>query len=183
MASINTVTEGLYMLRELIPNWDISQQTIKVWVLALKDLTDAQVIFAFEKYITHSTSDFNKIPRPGDLRKIIETAESTTWDQAFREIQSKAHYCLYPVFSAGKVHEVEWSSPEVREAMYRMGGPESFVKLEEDNLGTARAQFRQIWQNMEHKARIGNLPALAAADNHLIAEHVSNLAKKMGFNS
>lgn len=50
-------------------------------------------------------------------------------------------------------------------------------RLEEDSLGTARAQFRQIWQNMEHKARIGNLPALAAAENHLIAEQASNLAK------
>lgn len=190
MASKKTVLEGLYMLRELIPNWDISQQTAKVWELALKDLNDEQVTFAFEAYLTHSTSDYNRIPRPGDLRKLVQTAQGMTWDQAFEEITGKAYYCLNPVWHGGKFQEVQWSTPQVRAAMYRMGGPEFFASLQSSGVNTAKAQFRQVWENMEQRASLDSTLQLASGqDRKLIANEktgqtldVSALVEKMGMN-
>lgn len=190
MASTKIILEGLYMLRELIPNWDITQQTVKVWELALKDLSDQQVTFAFEAYITHSVSDYNRIPRPGDLRKLVEAAEAISWDQAFEEIQAKAHSCLYPFFSGGRFHEVTWSTPDVRTAMYRMGGPEFFAELQSGNLNTARAQFRQVWENMERRSSIEKAHGLLnSAESHNIKGpeqgqqiDLAAIAQKMGMN-
>jgi len=162
MGSLNKITEGLYMLRELIPNWNISEQTVKVWALALRDLSDEQITFAFEAYITNSTSEFNRIPRPGDLRKLVEVATKITWDQAFEEIQGKAYKCISPDYIGGQFMPVNWSSESVRDAMYRMGGPEFFVSMANHEVNTARAQFRQVWEGMEQKATISNQHPLIA---------------------
>ncbi|MEJ5201895.1 MAG: hypothetical protein WHV66_06630 [Anaerolineales bacterium] len=178
MANKKTIAMGLTMLRELFPNWNITENTINVWELALRDLSDAEVEAGFELFISHSTSEFARVPRPGDIRAALESVTQATWYEAWDEIMRLAPLYIYPLYSGGKHITPEFSSEIVKTAMERMGGPQYFASIENKDLNTARAQFRVMYESIIRSHLIASAyPSLKT--NPKIGQIVAKLGKRM----
>ncbi len=173
MASFKLVVQSLTLLKELFPNWEQTDSTQRLWMIALHDMSDADLELALAAYIHGFTTEFApKQPVPGDLRKHLQKAvisnTETTWSQAFAEcIEKSIHvispvYCTLPDGSFGP-KPVQFSSPLVEKAFDRFGGARAFIGIEDSDT-TAAAQFRDIYhatrdKMIAQKQSIAELPA------------------------
>ena len=153
MASKMAVTMALELLQELYPGWEQTEITERVWSLALRDLTDQQLESAVGAWITTRTSDYGaKQPLPGDIRKLaLESVDRLDWAEAFAEIMDKAYRTFSPICVDGEPVPVEWSSPILPKLLKRLDR-DFVLNLKIDDMGTARAQFRQMFAAEEQKA-------------------------------
>lgn len=152
MASKDSVIMALGMLQTLSPSWELTDMVEKVWILALRNLSDEEVENAVGRYITSHTSAYgNRQPVPGDIIAAAQVDSGLGWEEAFNEIMQNAHKMLYPEVQNGQVLSVVWSSPELPKLMDRMGGGSYFWSLEEGQMGTARAQFGKMYQAEERR--------------------------------
>jgi len=145
------ITKAIYILREFWPDWKVTDNTVTAWAMVLDDYPVHVVEKALLQYMKNPKKTYTKIPRPDQVVEIIQQTLNNSWDEVFDEICSKAYRSLHPILNMGQWIEVEWSSPDVPVLMDRMGGAHYFTELETKNLGTARAQFRQIYENYTAK--------------------------------
>lgn len=172
MASEECILYVTSTMSRMTSKWVQDEVTDRIWAAGLKNFPDDLVYEALDIFIQTRTSNFgDKCPLPGDLASIITEKYCTTWEQAWDEICAKAHASLYPLYSMGRFLEVEWSSPDIPLLMDRMGGADVFISQSKEQMGTNRAQFRQMFEN--HVAQAGpiippNSPLLAAKQDKQI---------------
>lgn len=126
--------------------------TVALWSMATSDLTDAELKSGFDGLIANSTSDFNKRILPGDLRKYINKHTALNHGEMFDEIMANAYKAAYGEFNCktGQVEHYQFNSL-VSAAIKQMGGLSVFLTMEEKDLGTFRAQFREIVNAINEK--------------------------------
>lgn len=202
MLRFETVEVGLSKLADIC-YFPIRETTAETWFEMLSDLPDVAVASAFSAIAKTFQPRFcGDRPTPAAIRSWVLDHVFGGWHQAFSECLEKAQQITSPVWRTcvnGQFEKVPviWSSPLVEQAFKQFGGHQAFNSLETSHLNTARAQFRDLYNQIIQKAQghdwtsgVIQIDAarsrnrqIAAADNHLIAEQVSNLAKKMGINS
>lgn len=151
MASAKAINMALQMLQELFPMWDQTDMTERVWMAALRDLTDAELQQAVDVFLLTFNSEFApRQPAPGDIRKCVKKANELDygWQEAWNEIMEKAHAIKYPPMVAGEFRKPRLSYPQTEQLMRQMGGPDFFLNLRLEDNNTAKAQFRNAWQSM-----------------------------------
>lgn len=126
--------------------------TVALWSMATRDLSDAELKAGFDGLIANSTSDFNKRVLPGDLRKYVNKHTALNHGQMFDDIMANAYKAMYGEFN-GKSGVVEYYkfNPLVTSAIKQMGGLSVFLTMEETELNTFRAQFRDIVNAINEK--------------------------------
>ncbi len=119
--------------------------TLKIWEMATADLSDVELKAGFDGLIVNATSDFNKRILPGDLRKYVNKGVAINHGQMFDEIMANAYRATYGEFNSktGEVEHYQFN-PLISAAIKQMGGLSVFLTMEEANLNTFRAQFREV---------------------------------------
>lgn len=156
MASSKVVSQGLFMLSEIIDFNEITETTVKVWCIGLRRYSDTEVRFAFDYLIERICLEDVKYTKekvkPGDIVKIIDETISQGWSEAWQECKENAHKVGALEYWGGKYHKFEFSSPLVEKAFERFGGKSAFVGLPLND-GTQRAQFRDIYKEVSEERR------------------------------
>ena len=144
------------MLSEIVNMKEITESTIKVWMIGLRSYTDSEVNFAFDYLIERITLKDIKYTKekvlPGDLVEIIDKTINLGWSNAWKECKQNFHKIDAVEFWGGKYHEFKWSSPEIEQAFERFGGKVAFQSLPLDD-STSRAQFRDIYKEVAEEKR------------------------------
>lgn len=119
--------------------------TVAIWTNALKSLSDTEVKAGFEWAVENWTTAYNRKLSPGDIREFLSKHTALNHGQMFDEIMSNAYKAAYGEFNP-KTNRVEryQFNPLVSAAIAQMGGLSVFLTMEEKDLGTFRAQFRDI---------------------------------------
>ena len=129
-----------------------------VWLDALGDLDAGLVRAAMARW------SGTWPPNPGELREaaldLVETASKDQlpgWEQAWKELTDG-------VKRIGSYGKPEWSHEVVSEAVDTLGYKEFCMSLTAD-IGTWRAQFRQIYENLAARWQRENRPEVPAVLN------------------
>jgi hypothetical protein len=174
MASKETIKQVLYLFRSVTdfpivtaktdPDTGamIAPGTLEAWTLALADLTDEQVMAGGQFVLSTLTDDYKRRPMPGDIRKAVSEAGNKGWAEAWDEIQARGH-----LFTPGGrrltsrgLEAPEWSCPEIADAVRQMGGIEACLLHTERNLSAVRAQFRDVYQDIQKRQAFRQCKAL-----------------------
>ena len=158
-----TISQGLERLNDVV-DMRLSESADGTWYLALSDLPDEQVQWAFIRLIQTITSDFNRKPRPGDLRKIVEeSVPDTSWSESFTWLCDNitSPYSPSPPFP----------DPITQRAYDQFGGMYSIIGMATEDMGTHRAQFKKIYEEIlaqEKTSMARSLTAPSYKSNSLI---------------
>lgn len=153
-----TVRTGLMKFRDVM-NFPIVETTIDTWVEDLSDLPDQAVDAAFNAVRKTFKPRFNgDRPTPGVLREWILKHITKSDTSAFNECIENASKIRSPHYTTGKDGRlveipVKWSSPFVKQAFEQFGGINAFGSMLEEQLPTARAQFRNIYNQIQLQAQ------------------------------
>lgn len=147
-----TVSKGLRRLTMATGHFsnlskDDLTELIDTWYLLLSDLSDERVKVGFIEVARKSTSNYNPRPRPGDIREVTQKGSVISWDAAFQEIMRNAPKVLNQDFMGGQFIPILWSSKSVYDLMNRTGNAIYYASLEDSKIETAKAQFRQSFEN------------------------------------
>ena len=151
MNRYETIKSAILLMQEFWPDWKVTDNTFNAWCIVLEDYPLEQVQFGLMQFIKQPKKTYVKVPRPDQIVEIIHDHFNTSWDEVFDEICAKAYQSLHPVFNMGRWIEIKWSHPDVPVLMERMGGASYFAELNTKDLGVARAQFRQVYENYSAK--------------------------------
>lgn len=162
------VAAGLFLMEDYgflkvsDPNPDTgSIGTIAAWIRGLQGLTPQQIRAGFDWLAANWTTEYGRKPAPGEIRKALAEAGNKAWSEAFDEIQRKAHFMVsHSLKSSGRNEPAQWSCPEIAEAVAQMGGVSVFLNMQERDLNTTRAQFRDVWTNVQKRQASRQLKAL-----------------------
>lgn len=126
--------------------------TLAIWTDALKSLSDSEIKSGFDWAVESWTNAYNRKLSPGDLREFLNTHTSLNHGQMFDEIMANAYKATYGEFNrkTGQVERYQFNSL-VSAAIKQMGGLSVFLTMEEKDLGTFRAQFREIVNAINEK--------------------------------
>lgn len=144
----NKILESLVLMRKRFQKGKIEQDDItalQVDVMLLSDLSYQQLQAAILKL--WSTTTF--FPTTAEIRRAADEmtafakhehklSAGEAWEEAIRFAKARSPYDDRPF---------QWSCPEVKEAVRRFGR-NSLWDLETKNEGTARAQFRDIFNDV-----------------------------------
>ena len=139
-----------------VPTDDESLQLAElVWLDALGDLDVSLIRAAMARW------SGTWPPNPGELREAaLDLAQSSSdnalpgWEQAWKELTQM-------VKSKGSYATPEWSHAVVQEAVDTLGYKE-FCMSQTSDIGTWRAQFRQIYENLAARWRRESRPEVPA---------------------
>jgi len=146
--SQQAVSEGLFLLNELIDMGDMSQRAVILWQTTLRKYSPEEITYGFATFMENrKSSDFGK-PLPGDIKKIIEDAKPTSsWAEAFQWLQENIHmYQPMPKFP----------NELTRRAFEAFGGKNAIVNMLTADMKTHNAQFRGIYEDLARKEIIHN---------------------------
>lgn len=174
MASKETIKQVLYLFRSVTDfpivgakkdpatGEMIAPGTLEAWTLALADLTDQQVMAGGQYVLSTMTDDFKRRPMPGDIRKALAEAENKSWLEAWEEVQNRGYDILHPPFSSFQqaLKSPQWSCPEIAAAIDQMGSLEFVLELNATRPAKAREQFKEIWQGVQQRKALQQLPAM-----------------------
>ena len=156
MATQKAITQGLFLLSEILDMKEITKTTIKVWSIGLRSYSDSEVGFAFDYLIEHICSGDVRYTKdkvlPGDLVEIIDKTINLGWSNAWEECLHNFHRVNSTEFWGGKYHEFNWSSDQIEKSFERFGGKSAFSALPKDP-STNRAQFREIYKEVAEEKR------------------------------
>lgn len=153
-----TVKVGLEKFRDVM-NFPIGQTTVDTWIEDLSDLPDPAVEAAFNAVRKTFKPRFNgDRPTPGVLREWILKHITKSDSSAFNECLNNASQMQSRYCTTGKNGElielpIKWSSPLVKAAFEQFGGVKAFNSMLEEQLPTARAQFRNMYNQIQLKAQ------------------------------
>lgn len=151
MASIETITKMLERFSIAFNMPEITEAALETWALALDDISDEMVQAATVHFIKTWGSQFNRKPRPGDIREFQNEATEASWADAWQEVQALSQACVQPDST------VEFSSPEIRQACQSVGGLRAVFECETDMLPTIRAQFRDALKTIRAQNQARNI--------------------------
>lgn len=126
--------------------------TLAIWTAALKGLSDSEIKSGFDWAVESWTNAYNRKLSPGDIREFLNTHTSLNHGQMFDEIMTNAYKATYGEFNrkTGQVEHYQFNSL-ISAAIKQMGGLSVFLTMEEKDLGTFRAQFREIVNAINEK--------------------------------
>lgn len=151
MASIETITKMLERFSIAFAMPEITEAALETWALALDDISDEMVQAATVHFIKTWGSQFNRKPRPGDIREFQAQAQESSWADAWQEVQTLSAACVQPDCT------VQFSSPEIRQACQSVGGLRAVFECDTDQLPTIRAQFRDALKTIRAQNQARNI--------------------------
>jgi len=151
MTSIETITKMLERFSIAFNMPEITEAALETWALALDDISDEMVQAATVHFIKTWGSQFNRKPRPGDIREFQSQASESSWADAWQEVQALSQACVQPDST------VEFSSPEIRQACQSVGGLRAVFECETDMLPAIRAQFRDALKTIRAQNQARNI--------------------------
>ena len=179
MATIEQVTALLGVIAAAHPDrFEITDERIDVYADLLADLDITDLKAATRQHLATSPHP----PTIADLRRgcaQVSAPAMPAWGEAWREL-------LDQIGRVGSYGTPSWSSPVVAEAVRRFGPWRELCAMEIDDTATHRAQFRDMYNAVAHRARetaallpdvralavergalpapVGDVPALPAPD-------------------
>jgi len=164
MINTKSITKGLMMLKTTIRDFEISPAkidsngqmiepgTVEGWAFALADLSEQEFMTGIRGLMANWTDEYKRKPMPGDVLKFINKHTAINHGQMFDEIMSNAYRATYGEFN-GKTGQVEHYkfNPLISAAIKQMGGLSVFLTMEEKDLNTFRAQFREVVNAINEK--------------------------------
>lgn len=164
MIKAKSITKGLMMLKTTIRDFEISPAkfdgngimiepgTVEGWAFALEDLTEDEFMVGIRGLMANWTDEYKRTPMPGDIRKYINKNTSLNHGQMFDEIMANAYKAMYGEFNrkTGRVEHYQFN-PLISAAIKQMGGLSVFLTMDESNLNTFRAQFREVVNAINEK--------------------------------
>lgn len=126
-------------------NFISDQSAFDIWYYCLSDLSYQQLSMAAQKYM--QTNHFP--PKPADLREIVVEIETPVQDygEAWQEVQTAIRRYGY----MREADALASLSPITRKVVEQLGWNTICMAQEGDQ--TQRANFRMIYQNLEHRAK------------------------------
>ena len=157
MINTKSITKGLMMLKTTIRDFEISPAkidargsmiepgTVEGWAFALEDLSEEEFMVGIRGLMANWTDEYKRKPMPGDVLKFINKHTAINHGQMFDEIMANAYKATYGEFNrkTGQVEHYQFN-PLISAAIKQMGGLSVFLTMEEANLNTFRAQFREV---------------------------------------
>ena len=140
----------------------IQTDAFNVWYKALKDYDLRELTAAVQVVIKTG-----KAPYIADIVETIQQHNSQQWEMVYAECIANAPYMLQPVHVAGPDGNpvpvpVKWSSPMAL-AMFNFIGAQHWASLDQKDIGTFKAQFRDTFNKMNSvKVREQEFQALGA---------------------
>lgn len=135
-----TIETILKMLMKFNAVYDVKsdETAVEAWHEALEDLSDVDVRAAAKYLLKH----FEGIkPKPVDVRKYVMglyfPASYAAWEEALKKCSASRYNS-----------SVEFSHPAIGEAVKRFGGASQIAALDNKDMGFARAQFRDIYNQI-----------------------------------
>lgn len=127
--------------------------TLKLWEMALSDLSDSELHAGFNGLLANWTDEFKRKPMPGDLRKFVKKHTSLNHGEMWAEITANGYKARHGEFNrlTGAIERHQWSNPLIPKAMAQMGGLDVFLNIKTDQEQTLRAQFRDIVNSLNEK--------------------------------
>ncbi len=151
MASLETITKMLERFSIAFAMPEMTEAALETWALALEDISDEMVQAATVHFIKTWGSQFNRKPRPGDIREFQSQASEASWADAWQEVQALSAACVQPDST------VEFSSPEIRQACRAVGGLRAIFECDTDMLPTIRAQFRDALKSIRAQNQVKSI--------------------------
>jgi len=126
--------------------------TEAIWRSALGDLNSQELHAAFDWAQKNWTNAYNRKISPGDLRGFLNKHTALNHGQMFDEVMANAYRAAYGEFSrkTGQVEKYQFN-PLISAAIKQMGGLSVFLTIEESELNTFRAQFRDVVNAINEK--------------------------------
>lgn len=175
MASNKQIASIFLALESYYPGkFTYTPKTAEMWQIVLVDIPDNILEAATRQYMRE-----NEWP-PNGAAKIIEIAqrlmqpELPTWGEAWDE-------CIKYINKTHKQQQEGFTHSLIEMAYKKMGGWDSLMI---DDLNTARAQFRQIYEGLcsRQEKEIKMLPEVKTVSENYRLE-ISNLAKRLSANN
>jgi hypothetical protein len=152
MSNEEKIEQGLLFVSELLPYMaQITENTLRVWMIGLRKYTPEQIEFGFDHFIQTLTSDYKSskhTPMPGDIAKIIDEFFQVGWVEAWQQVLKAA--CGAGVLSGVDgvtTHAPQFRDPVIARAVERIGGLKEIALASDDRIATIRAQFRDVYKN------------------------------------
>lgn len=165
MSNEEKIEQGLLFVSELLPYMpQITENTLRVWMIGLRKYTPEQVEFGFDHFIQTLTSDYKSskhTPMPGDIAKIIDEFFNASWSEAWQQVFKAA--CGSGVLTnvdGVTTHAPQFGDHVIARAVERIGGLKEIALATDDRIATIRAQFRDVYKNELNSARQAETAAI-----------------------
>lgn len=174
--SAKEIVKLLNLYLEMFPECKLSSTGLNMYAMSLSEYSTAQVKAGMDK-LMKDVETGTYFPKPAHIIKAInDLAVHVSTDgkgipdagEAFAEMLNQAR--LHSVFT----DKWKFSTPAVEKAVQRFGKNE-VLYMQESELGTARAQFRKIYEDELRKQRERKVNN-AVLENSRISDIVDKLA-------